>query len=73
MSYLRMRKQPDGSTRYIAVIRIRVGKAIVHQEAKTFAHRSAAQTCHEQSLLKRLLDRIKHLRLGFRQVASEIA
>ena len=44
MSYIRMRKQADGSTRYTAVIRIRVGKAIVHQEAKTFAHRSAAQT-----------------------------
>ncbi|TLY76580.1 MAG: site-specific integrase, partial [Gammaproteobacteria bacterium] len=44
MSYIRMRKQADGSTRYTAVVRIRVGKAIVHQEAKTFAHRSAAQT-----------------------------
>src|SRR5262249_17820702 len=29
-------------TRYTAIIRLRSGKTIVHQEAKTFAHRSAA-------------------------------
>lgn len=44
MAYIRARKQSDGSTRYTAVIRIRKGKAVVHREAKTFAHRSAALT-----------------------------
>ena len=42
MAYIRVRKQSDGTTRYTAVIRLRVGKAIAHQEAKTFAHRTAA-------------------------------
>jgi integrase len=42
MSYIKVRRQSDGSTRYTAIIRLRNGKTIVHQEAKTFAHRSAA-------------------------------
>jgi len=42
MAYIRVRKQSDGTTRYTAVIRLRVGRAVVHQEAKTFAHRTAA-------------------------------
>jgi integrase len=42
VAYIRVRKQSDGTTRYTAVIRLRVGKAVVHQEAKTFAHRTAA-------------------------------
>jgi integrase len=44
MPYLKIRKQSDGSTRYTAIVRVRRGKAIVHQEARTFAHRSAAIT-----------------------------
>jgi integrase len=44
MAYIKVRKQSDGSTRYTAIIRLRSGKTIVHQEAKTFAHRSAAVT-----------------------------
>jgi hypothetical protein len=42
MAYIKVRKQSDGSTRYTAIMRLRNGKTIVHQEAKTFAHRSAA-------------------------------
>ena len=42
MAYIRVRKQSDGTTRYKAVIRLRVAKTIAHQEAKTFAHRTAA-------------------------------
>ena len=42
MAYIRVRKQSDGTTRYTAVIRLRIGKAVVHREAKTFAHRTAA-------------------------------
>jgi integrase len=44
MAYIKVRKQSDGSTRYTAIIRLRCGKSIVHQEARTFAHRSAAVT-----------------------------
>lgn len=42
MPYIKVRRQSDGSTRYTAIIRLRSSKTIVHQEAKTFAHRSAA-------------------------------
>ena len=42
MAYIKSRKQSDGTTRYTAVIRLRKDKVIVHQEAKTFTHRSAA-------------------------------
>ena len=31
--------RPIGSTRYTAIVRMRKGKTIVHQEYKTFAHR----------------------------------
>src|SRR5882762_1837053 len=44
MAYIKVRKQSDGSTRYTAIVRLRRGKAIVHQEARTFAHRVAAIT-----------------------------
>jgi hypothetical protein len=44
MAYIKVRKQSDGSTRYTSIVRLRNGKTIVHQEAKTFAHRSAAIT-----------------------------
>jgi len=42
MPYIKVRKQSNGSPRYTAIVRLRSGKAIVHQEARTFAHRSAA-------------------------------
>jgi integrase len=48
MSYIKVRRQSDGSTRYTAIIRLRNGKTIVHQEAKTFAHRSAAVSWAKQ-------------------------
>ena len=44
MAYIKSRKQSDGSTRYTAIVRLRRGKTIVHQEARTFAHRVAAVT-----------------------------
>src|SRR3984885_10444370 len=42
MATIRARKQSDGTTRYTAVVRVREGKALVHQECKTFALRTAA-------------------------------
>ena len=42
MATIRARKQADGSTRYTAIVRIRKGKTLVHQECKTFALRTAA-------------------------------
>src|ERR1700719_1740057 len=42
MATIRARKQADGSTRYTAIVRIRKGNAVIHQEYKTFAHRVAA-------------------------------
>ena len=44
MATIRARKQTDGSTRYTAIVRIRKGNAVIHQEYKTFAHRVAAVT-----------------------------
>lgn len=44
MATIRARKQANGLTRYTAIIRLRKGKAVIHQEAKTFAHRAAAVT-----------------------------
>jgi integrase len=44
MATIRARKQANGLTRYTAIIRLRKGNAVVHQEAKTFAHRAAAVT-----------------------------
>jgi integrase len=44
MATIRARKQAKGLTRYTAIIRLRKGKAVIHQEAKTFAHRAAALT-----------------------------
>src|SRR5688572_26721664 len=37
------RKQANGSIRYTAIVRIRRQGKVLHQEAKTFAHRSAAE------------------------------
>jgi hypothetical protein len=42
MPYIKVRKQADGSTHYTAVARLRSGQTIVHQEARIFAHHSAA-------------------------------
>lgn len=44
MATIKARKKANGSIRYTAIIRRRVGKAIVHREARTFTHRSAALT-----------------------------
>jgi integrase len=43
MPYIRSRKQADGSQRYTAIVRIRRSGKMLHQEAKTFTHRSAAE------------------------------
>lgn len=43
MAHIRARKQSDGSLRYTAAVRLRKGKQIIHREAKTFSHRSAAE------------------------------
>lgn len=42
MAYIKSRTASNGSTRYTAVVRIRKGGKIAHQEAKTFTHRGAA-------------------------------
>ncbi len=44
MATIRARKQSDGTLRYAAIVRIRKGKTVIHQEYKTFTHRSAALT-----------------------------
>ena len=44
MATIRARRQANGSTRYTAYVRIRRGTAVIHTEAKTFTHRSAAVT-----------------------------
>jgi integrase len=41
---IRARKQADGTTRYTAMVRVRKGSTVIHQENKTFTHRSAALT-----------------------------
>ena len=43
MPAIKARKQANGSIRYTAVVRIRRQGKVLHQEAKTFAHRSAAE------------------------------
>ena len=42
MATIKARKQANGSTRYTAVIRIRRGTTVLHQESRTFTHRAAA-------------------------------
>jgi len=44
MATIRTRKQSDGTSRYMATIRIRKRKTIIYQEYKTFALRTAAVT-----------------------------
>jgi len=39
---IKARKQANGITRYTAVVRRRRGKTLIHQESRTFAHRTAA-------------------------------
>jgi hypothetical protein len=48
MPAIKARKQADGSTRYTAVVRIRRQGKVLHQEAKTFAYRSAAERWAKQ-------------------------
>ena len=54
MATIRARRQSNGSTRYTAYVRIRRGKSVVHTEAQTFTHRSAALTWarHREILLE---------------------
>jgi integrase len=42
MSTIKARKQANGSTRYTAIVRIRRGTTVLHQESRTFTHRTAA-------------------------------
>ena len=42
MATIKARRQANGSIRYTAIVRKRVGKTIVHREARTFTHLSAA-------------------------------
>jgi hypothetical protein len=42
MATIKARRQANGSIRYTAIVRKRVGTTIVHREAKTFTHYSAA-------------------------------
>ena len=42
MATIKARKQANGMTRYTAILRIRRGQAVLHQEAKTFTFRAAA-------------------------------
>lgn len=44
MATIKARRQANGAIRYTAIVRRRVGHRIVHREAKTFTHRSAAVT-----------------------------
>jgi len=64
MAYIKVRKRSDGSTRYTAIVRLRRGKTIVHQEARTFAHRVAAVTWakHREVVLEdpSALTRVRH-------------
>lgn len=63
MAYIKIRKQ-SGSTRYTAIVRLRRGKTMVHQEARTFAHRVAAVTWakHREVVLEdpSALTRVQH-------------
>ncbi len=42
MATIKARKQANGSTRYTAVVRVRRGTTVLHQESRTFTHRTAA-------------------------------
>jgi hypothetical protein len=42
MATIKARKRADGTFRYTAIVRQRVGKQIVYRDAKTFTYRTAA-------------------------------
>jgi hypothetical protein len=42
MPTIKARKQANGSTRYTAVVRLRRGTTVLHQESRTFTDRTAA-------------------------------
>jgi hypothetical protein len=42
MPTIKTRKQANGSTRYTAIVRIRRGTTMLHQESRAFTHRTAA-------------------------------
>jgi len=42
MPTIKARKQASGETRYTAIVGIRRGGTVIHREAKTFTHRTAA-------------------------------
>jgi len=42
MATIRARKRADGTIRYTAIVRLRKGQTVIHQDTKTFSHRSAA-------------------------------
>jgi integrase len=44
MATIKARRQANGTIRYTAIVRLRRGRTILHREAKTFTHRSAAVT-----------------------------
>ncbi|MEX2150284.1 MAG: tyrosine-type recombinase/integrase [Steroidobacteraceae bacterium] len=44
MPTIKARKKANGSTRYTAIVRIRRGTTVLHQESRTFTHRTAAQS-----------------------------
>jgi hypothetical protein len=44
MATIKARRQANGAIRYTAIVRKRADKKIVHREARTFTHRSAAVT-----------------------------
>jgi len=64
MATIKARRQANGTIRYTAIVRKRAGKAIVHREAKTFTHRSAALSWakHREVALEdpSALIRVKH-------------
>jgi hypothetical protein len=43
MATIRARKQADGTVRYMAIVRLRKGKEVIHQETKTFSQCTAAE------------------------------
>jgi len=44
MATIIARKQANGEMRYTAIVRIRQGKVVMHQESKTFAYRTASSS-----------------------------
>jgi hypothetical protein len=42
MATIKVRKQGNGTTRYMAIVRLRSKGELLHRESGTFAHRSAA-------------------------------